>query len=123
LTTAKTLNAEDREQVIEDSLRGAPPVKEAWPAYRSQEDISDPVSAITVPTLVLAAELDRVDSVATTKSELLPRIPGAVLHVVPGTGHHPIAVSSQVYNRRNLESPLSTPKPSWLVSICISRDT
>jgi pimeloyl-ACP methyl ester carboxylesterase len=37
--------------------------------------------------LVIAAELDRVDSVEATKSELLSRIPGAVLHVVPGTGH------------------------------------
>jgi pimeloyl-ACP methyl ester carboxylesterase len=85
--TAKLLNAEDREQVIADSLRGAPPAQEAWPASSSQEDISPSVSAISIPTLVIAAELDRVDSVETTKSELLSRIPGAALHVVPGTGH------------------------------------
>jgi pimeloyl-ACP methyl ester carboxylesterase len=85
--TAKPLNSEDREQVIADSLRGAPPAKEAWPAYSSQEDISDAVSSISVPTLVIAAELDRVDSVETTKSELLSRIPGAVLQIVHGTGH------------------------------------
>lgn len=85
--TAKPLDSADREQVIADSLRGAPQAKEAWPVSTSQEDISDTVSAIAVPTLVIACELDRVDSVEATKSELLPRIPGAVLHVVPGTGH------------------------------------
>ena len=85
--TAKPLNSADREQVIADSLRGAPQAKEAWPVSSSQEDISDAVSAISAPTLVIACELDRVDSVETTKAELLSRIPGAVLHVVPGTGH------------------------------------
>jgi pimeloyl-ACP methyl ester carboxylesterase len=85
--TAKPLNSVDREQVIADSLRGAPAAKEAWPASSSQEDISGAVSAISVPTWVIAAELDRVDSVETTKSELLSRIPGAALRIVPGTGH------------------------------------
>jgi pimeloyl-ACP methyl ester carboxylesterase len=85
--TAKPLDSADREQVIADSLGGAPQAKAAWPAYSSQEDISDAVPAISVPTLVIACELDRVDSVETTKSELLPRIPGAIMHIVPGTGH------------------------------------
>lgn len=85
--TAKPLDPADREQVIEDSLGLAPQAKEAWPAYSSQEDISDAVSAITVPTLIVACELDRVDSVEKTKVDLLPRIPGAVMHIVPGTGH------------------------------------
>lgn len=85
--TAKPLQPADREQVIADSLRGAPPAKEAWPVSSSQEDISDVVSNISVPTLVISCELDRVDSVETTKSELVPRIPGAVLEVLAGTGH------------------------------------
>ncbi len=85
--TAKPLNPADREQVIADSLGGAPQAKEAWPAYSSQEDISGAVPAISVPTLVTACELDRVDSVEITKSELVPRIKGAVLHVMLGTGH------------------------------------
>lgn len=45
------------------------------------------VGAIDVPTIVIAGEMDRVDSLATLQSEVLPRIPGAVLHVLPGTGH------------------------------------
>lgn len=85
--TAKPLEPADREQVIADSLRGAPQAKKAWPVSTSQEDISDSLSAIDVPTLVIACELDKIDSVEATKSELLSRIPHAVLHVVPGTGH------------------------------------
>lgn len=85
--TARPLDPADREQVIADSLRGAPQAIEAWPAASSQEDISGLVAAIAVPTLVIASELDRVDTVETTTAELLPRIPGAILRVLPGTGH------------------------------------
>lgn len=83
----KTLSAEDREQVIEDSLAGGEPAKAAWPAATSQEDITAEVGRIEVPVEVIAGELDRVDTVETLRAELLPRIPQAVLHVLPGTGH------------------------------------
>ncbi|GLS18185.1 hydrolase [Labrys miyagiensis] len=87
MLTAKVLSPKDREQVIEDSLRGAPQAKAAWPWSTSLEDITRDVAAINVPTIVIAGELDRVDSVDLLKKELLPRIPHAALHVVPGTGH------------------------------------
>jgi pimeloyl-ACP methyl ester carboxylesterase len=87
MLTAKVLSPEDREQVIADSLRGAPQAKAAWPRSTSLEDITRDVSAINVPTAVIAGELDRVDGVGLLKAELLPRIPHAVLHVLPGTGH------------------------------------
>ena len=85
--TAKPLSAEDREQVISDSLRGAPAAKTAWPRATSLEDITAQVRSINVPTAVIAGELDKVDTVDTLKTELVSRIPQAVLHVVPGTGH------------------------------------
>lgn len=85
--TAKPLTPAQRKQVIGDSLRGAPAAKIAWPRYASQEDISKDVAAVAVPTLVIAGELDRVDSVATLEAELLPRIPQAVMQVLPATGH------------------------------------
>jgi pimeloyl-ACP methyl ester carboxylesterase len=85
--TAKVLSAKDRAQVIEDSLRGAPQAKAAWPRTTSLEDITRDVAAIDVPTVVIAGEVDRVDSVDLLKAELLSRVPHAVLHVLPGTGH------------------------------------
>lgn len=85
--TASPLDAAAREQAIADSLRGAPPAKAAWPAAGMLEDIVAEVAAIDVPVAVIAGERDQVDPVDTLRAELLPRIAGARLHVVPETGH------------------------------------
>lgn len=75
------------EQVIVDSLRGAAQAKAAWPLGGMVEDITADVLSIDVPVLVIAGEFDQVDPPATLQSELLPRIAGARMHVLPGTGH------------------------------------
>jgi len=103
MLTAKPLSAEDREQVIEDSLRGAPQAKVAWPRTMSLEDIAAQVGNIGSPVLVIAGELDRVDPPIRLRAELLPRIPQAVMHVLPGTGHlsmleSPTAVATLIAN-------------------------
>ncbi len=85
--TVTPLAPERREQVIEDSLRGAPQAKAAWPNVAMREDISADVAAINVPVLVISGELDKVDRVETLRAELLPRIAGAHLEVLPGIGH------------------------------------
>ncbi|MBP1207382.1 pimeloyl-ACP methyl ester carboxylesterase/ketosteroid isomerase-like protein [Duganella sp. 1411] len=85
--TAKPLDAASRAQVIEDSLKGAPQAKAAWPDVGMREDITKAVSSIDVPTIVISGEHDQVDRVTTLQAELLPRIPHAALHVLPGVGH------------------------------------
>jgi uncharacterized protein (TIGR02246 family) len=85
--TAKPLSAARREQVIEDSLKGAPQAKAAWPNVAMREDITEAVASINVPAIVISGELDQVDRIATLQAELLPRIPHAAMHVLPGTGH------------------------------------
>lgn len=95
ILTAKPLNATDREQVIADSLNGSPEAKAAWPRWTSQEDIAGQIAAIDAPSLVIAGELDRVDSVETLRAGLLPLIPQAVLKVLPGTGHLSMLESPQ----------------------------
>jgi uncharacterized protein (TIGR02246 family) len=85
--TANPLTSAQREQVIADSLRGAPQAKAAWPNAAMLEDISGEVGAISVPVMVIAGEKDQVDRVETLQKELLPRIAGARLHVLPGVGH------------------------------------
>jgi len=87
MLTAKPLSAADRAQVIEDSLAGASAAKAAWPRGTSLEDISALIGDINVPTLVIAGALDRVDPPIRLQVELLPRIPQAVMHILPGTGH------------------------------------
>ena len=83
----KPLSADDLETVVQDTLRGAASAKTAWPLVMCQEDITAQVGAIDVPTIVIGGELDRVDGIATLEAEVLPRIPHAVLHRLPGTGH------------------------------------
>lgn len=87
MLTARPLSPGQRRQVIEDSLRGTAEAKAAWPQSISQEDITHQVQAINVPTVVIAGEMDRVDSVATLKAHLLPNIPHADFHELAGTGH------------------------------------
>ncbi|TDV15719.1 alpha/beta fold hydrolase [Paraburkholderia caballeronis] len=85
--TAKPLDAAHREQVIEDSLKGAPQAKAGWPEVAMREDITAATTSIDAPTIVISGELDQVDRVATLQAELLPRLPHAAMHVLPGTGH------------------------------------
>ena len=99
--TAQPLTAARRAQVIEDSLRAAPQAKHAWPNVAMAENIATEVAAIEVPTLVISGEHDQVDRVATLQAELLPRIPQAKLHILPGVGHlspleDPKAVAQQI---------------------------
>lgn len=85
--TAKPLDAACRAQVVEDSLKGAPQAKAAWPNVAMREDIGAAVTSIDVPTVVVAGALDQVDRIATLQAELMPRIVHAAMHVLPGTGH------------------------------------
>lgn len=81
------LGPEGLETVIADSLAGAPAAKEAWPLVTSQEDITAAVANIEVPVIVISGEHDRVDPPEVLRRELLPRIPHALLSVLPKVGH------------------------------------
>jgi pimeloyl-ACP methyl ester carboxylesterase len=85
--TASPLPHALRSQVVEDSLRGAPAAKRAWPHGAMAEDITDRARNIGVPVTVVSGELDRVDPPAALLTHLLPFIPHAVLETVPGRGH------------------------------------
>ena len=85
--TARLPSPEIVEQIIEDSLSGAPEAKRAWPETAILEDISGELAKISVPTLVLAGEHDRLDSIDQHRREILPRIVGSRLHMILGSGH------------------------------------
>lgn len=55
--------------------------------FAMREDISAAVASIDVPTIVISGEQDQVDRIATLQAELMPRIPHAQMHILPGTGH------------------------------------
>ncbi len=85
--TAKKLRSELRKQVIDDSLKGGAEAKKAWPDVAMGEDISAAVTAIRVPVKVIVGERDQVERLSVLNAELLPRIPQADLHIIPGAGH------------------------------------
>jgi pimeloyl-ACP methyl ester carboxylesterase len=75
------------DQIVEDSLSGAPGAKLAWPNEGMVEDISAAAAQIRVPTIVIAAELDNLDSIEQHRREIIARIPGATLEIIPDSGH------------------------------------
>ncbi|MBV8484447.1 MAG: alpha/beta fold hydrolase [Verrucomicrobia bacterium] len=95
--TAVSLPAQIREQIIEDTLKGATPAKYAWPEKGLPEDIFQAVRNISVPTLVLSGENDQVERREVLERELVPNIPGARITIIPETGHlSPLEVPDRV---------------------------
>jgi len=97
------LPADLHEQVIADSLAGAPGAKAGWPLVMSQEDISGELRHIRVPVLVVAGGDDKVDPVDAHRNELLPRLGDVEFHVLAGIGHlvplqAPVEVAGLVQN-------------------------
>ena len=90
ILTALPLTDAQKERVIEDSLRGAPAAKQAWPTQAMLEDIRSNARLINVPTLVLSGERDQVDPTSRLREELLPYISGSQLQVLPQVGHLPM---------------------------------
>jgi len=77
--TARPPGEELRSRAMADSLGGASAAKRAWPTVGMLEDISAAVTAIEVPTLVIAGERDQIDRVETLEREVVGRIKGARL--------------------------------------------
>jgi len=95
--TAVPLPSEIRKQIVEDTLKGALPAKQAWPEKGLLEDISPAVRDICVPTLVLAGENDQVEKIEVLERALLLNIPTARLKTIPETGHlSPLEVPDQI---------------------------
>jgi pimeloyl-ACP methyl ester carboxylesterase len=87
ILTYRPISREDVELLVSDAIRGSVAGRTAWGRETSLEDITDAVGHINAPTLVISGEHDKIDTVENLKRELLPRIPGAVLQVIPDVGH------------------------------------
>jgi pimeloyl-ACP methyl ester carboxylesterase len=85
--SARTPSPDIVEQIVEDSMSGCREATLAYPTASILEDISSEVSKISVPTLVLAGELDRVDSMEQHRREVVARIPNARFEIIQGSGH------------------------------------
>jgi pimeloyl-ACP methyl ester carboxylesterase len=85
--TVRRPDAITLEQLLQDSLGGSQGAKLAWPTSTAHEDISNQVTKIAVPTLILVGDQDRQDPEELQRREVLPLIEGARLEIVPDCGH------------------------------------
>lgn len=77
-----------QEQILVDNFGArSSQAKLAWPTSSAYEDISGVVGNIAVPTLIVAGDQDRQDPLEQHRREVLPRIPGAAIEVIPDCGH------------------------------------
>lgn len=84
---ADDLSPEIRAQVVNDIQSNNESSRLGWPAFALLEDVSEGVSDINVPTLIIAAENDIVDPPERLEQEVRSKIPGARMVVIPGAGH------------------------------------
>jgi pimeloyl-ACP methyl ester carboxylesterase len=78
---------EVREQVIEDTLAGAPDAKRAW-TYRGMiEDISAGLAGATMPTIVVVGDRDQVEHEEALRAAFARFLPQATFRLLEGVGH------------------------------------
>jgi 3-oxoadipate enol-lactonase len=85
--TARPPSPEILEQIVEDSLSGSPEATMAYPMQSILEDIPPEVAKINVPMVLLAGELDQVDSIERHETEVLAYLPNAEFKIIKGSGH------------------------------------
>jgi len=77
--------------------------RNAYPMESILEDISPDVAKIKVPTILLAGELDQVDSIERHKTEVLAYLPNADFKIIKGSGHlipidEPVQLAREIAN-------------------------
>jgi pimeloyl-ACP methyl ester carboxylesterase len=81
------LSDELREQVIEDTLHGAPEAKRVWTDRGMIEDISAGLNAVTIPVTILVGSRDRVEHESALREVFGRFLPQATVRVLDGIGH------------------------------------
>jgi pimeloyl-ACP methyl ester carboxylesterase len=81
------ISQEDRAQLIADALRLSAEAKAGWIDIGTREDFSKAVQNISVPVVIVAGELDRVDPIHVVKTHIIPHYPLAPVHFLPQKGH------------------------------------
>jgi pimeloyl-ACP methyl ester carboxylesterase len=82
-----TLGDAQREQVIEDTLRGDPSAKRAWPEGGMSADISGALAGLDLPVEIVLAQHDQVEREPVLRPLLAQHFPGAMVTTEPVAGH------------------------------------
>ncbi|RAK62386.1 hypothetical protein DLM85_23575 [Hymenobacter edaphi] len=99
--TARPLPPAVQQQVVQDNLRSSSRAYHAWLQQGSREDISNQMSRVQVPCLILSGDQDRVLPPAVHNTRTLPLLPaGTPLELIAGAGHLlPYEAPSEVATR------------------------
>jgi pimeloyl-ACP methyl ester carboxylesterase len=81
------LSQVSRGRVIEDTLRGAIGAKREWIKRGMIADVSIGLEAVTVPTIVVIGDLDRVEHESALRQAFGRFLPHATFLVLAGVGH------------------------------------
>jgi pimeloyl-ACP methyl ester carboxylesterase len=76
-----------REQVIEDTMRGAPEAKRAWTERGMIEDIAKGLDAVKLHALVVIGDRDQVEHEAALREIFARFLPQANFLTLSGIGH------------------------------------
>ena len=82
-----TLAEAHREQVIEDTLRGAPEARRIWPEHGMTSDIGFTREELRLPLEILVGDHDRVERPSVLRPLFSRLLPHAAFTVVPNAGH------------------------------------
>jgi pimeloyl-ACP methyl ester carboxylesterase len=82
-----SLPSQLREQVIEDTLRGAPEAKRAWTEHNMNEDVSAGLAAVTVPVTVVIGDRDQIEHEPPLRKAFARLVPQTAFQVLKGVGH------------------------------------
>ena len=75
------------ERAVEDRLRANPAAWRSWMEVGSKEDWSEKVGSLSLPTLVIAAEMDKSLGAAVQRQMTMPHFLDVSLEIVAGSGH------------------------------------
>jgi pimeloyl-ACP methyl ester carboxylesterase len=82
-----TLPSELRDQVIEDTLRGAPEAKSAWTERGMIEDVTIGLNAVKIPVVVVVGDRDQVEHESALREVFARYLPQANFVALQGIGH------------------------------------
>lgn len=83
----ESLSSEIREQVVEDTLRGAREAKSAWTELGMIENITAGLDAVKLPTNIVVGDRDQVEHEAALREIFARLLPQTKFRVLKGVGH------------------------------------
>jgi pimeloyl-ACP methyl ester carboxylesterase len=93
----REMTGEDLENAIAADLETSATDWKNWLETGSREDISELMPQVQVPTLVLTGEFDGGMTPDLLNREIVSKLPGARLEIIPGAGHFlPIEAPNEV---------------------------